>query len=229
MSVARALLLALALAAGAALLAGGTAPFGRVLMAAGLPGLAAPLMSDPAWRGVALSRAGDHAGAAAAFAAADAPYNEGIALTRAGRYGAALEAFDIARAGGDGQAAANFDLLAAYYAGLALEPGTAVEWFTERDSTDPAEESFEARGNARAAGTGTEVTNVGALVGLPELESHGIRQTRKIFDDKFVTANRRWLETLPDVPGEFLAARIRHEWRRRVAEGTVQPEPEDPR
>ncbi|MBS8229034.1 hypothetical protein DYI42_22660, partial [Vannielia litorea] len=116
----------------------------------------------------------------------------------------------------------------AYYAGLALEAGSVVEWFTERDQRGEAVESFEARGNARAAGQGTEVTNVGALVGLPEVLSGGAREVRKVFDDKFITADERWLETLEDVPGAFLAARIRHEAKRRARAGEGQPEAEDP-
>ena len=118
--------------------------------------------------------------------------------------------------------------MAAFYAGLALEAGSAVEWFSERDQRGEAVESFEARGNARAAGEGTEVTNVGALIGLPELEGRGARETRKIFDDKFITADERWLETLADVPGAYLGARIRHEAKRRARAGEGQPEAEDP-
>ena len=39
-------------------LAGGSAPFGRVALSFGLPKLAAPLLRDPLWRGVAHYRAG---------------------------------------------------------------------------------------------------------------------------------------------------------------------------
>ncbi|QDC09874.1 hypothetical protein FHY55_11720 [Oceanicola sp. D3] len=209
-----------------ALLAGGLAPFGRALMAAGVPVPA--LFSDPGWRGVALYRAGRFDEAAEAFGAAGQPFNRGNALARAGQYAAALEAYDLARAGDDSAAGANFDLVAAYYAGLALEAGSVVEWFSERDQNQEAVESFEARGNARAAGTGTEVTNVGALVGLPEVVTNGAREVRKVFDDKYITADERWLETLEDVPGAFLAARIRHEAKRRAQAGEAQPEAEDP-
>ncbi|MCO6382084.1 tetratricopeptide repeat protein [Oceanicola sp. 502str15] len=227
MSAGRVLACAAAALIALALLLGGRAPFGRVLLAAGLPAAAVPLLGDPGWRGVALYRAGRFDAAAEAFAQAGQPFNRGNALARAGRYAAALEAYDMARAGGDQTAGANFDLVAAFYAGLALEAGSVVEWFEDRDGTDPAVESFEARGNARAAGSGTEVTNVGALIGLPELEGRGARETRKVFDDKFITADERWLETLADVPGDYLAARIRHEHKRRARAGEGQPEPED--
>ncbi len=209
-----------------ALLMGGTAPFGRVLLDSGIS--VPTLFSDPGWRGVALYRSGHYEAAAGAFARAGQPFNQGNALARAGQYAEALEAYDLARAGGDGAAGANFDLVAAFYAGLALEAGSVVEWFSERDLRGPLEESFEARGNARAAGQGTEVTNVGALIGLPEIVSGGAREVRKVFDDKFITADERWLETLEDVPGAFMAARIRHEAKRRLQAGEGQPEAENP-
>lgn len=212
-----------------ALAAGGTAPMGRVLLGLGLPGIATGFFSDPAWRGVALYRAGDAEGAAEAFAQAGAQLNLGNAHVRAGRYAAALEAYDIARLGGDERAAANFDLVAAFYAGLALDPEAPITWFTQKDGDGPAVEAAVAQGNARAAGTGSDTTNSGALPGLPELASHGDGRVRKVFDDKFIVANRRWLQTLEDVPGAYLAARIRHESKRRKTLGLTPPDPEDPR
>ena len=131
---------------------------------------------------------------------------------------------------GDPRAAANFDLVAAAYAGLALDPEAPIAWFTEKDGGDGAVvRSFVARGDARAAGTGSGTTNTGALLGLPELESFGDGRVRKVFDDQFMVANERWLETLSDVPGEYLAARISHERKRREDLGLLQPPPEDPR
>ncbi|ETX14235.1 hypothetical protein OCH239_03970 [Roseivivax halodurans JCM 10272] len=219
---------ALALLA-AALLGAGTAPFGRLALALGLPRLAAPLFDDPAWRGVAQYRAGNPAVAAESFRAAGAMLNLGNAEVRQGRYAAALEAYDVARRSGDPRASANFDLVAAAYAGLALDPAAPIAWFTERDGGEGAVvRSFVARGDARAAGTGSGTTNTGALLGLPELESFGDGQVRKVFDDQFMVANERWLETLSDVPGEYLAARISHERKRREDLGLLQPPPEDP-
>ena len=218
---------AAALCLGVSLLMGGTAPLGRVLMGLGLPGLAAQVFNDPAWQGAALYRAGDFPAAADRFRQAGAVLNLGNAEVQSGRYAAALEAFDIARLKGDGRAAANFDLVAAYYAGLALSPDTPIAWFTERDGDEVVQSSV-AQGDARAAGVGDGTTNSGALLGLPELESHGEQQrVRKVFDDKFMVANRRWLQTLADVPGEYLAARIQHERKRRVRLGQAQPVPED--
>lgn len=218
-----------ALCLAASLVWAGPAPFGRVLLGLGLNGLAAEVFRDPAWRGVALYRAESYGPAATAFRQADAQLNLGNAEVRAQRYAAALEAYDIARLGGDDRAVANFDLVAAYYAGLALDPEGPIAWFTKKGGDGPAVKSSVAQGSGRAAGEGSGTTNSGALLGLPELQSYGTSAVRKVFDDKFIVANRRWLQTLQDVPGEYLAARIRHESKRRKKLGLAQPPAEDPR
>ncbi|MFK3909172.1 tetratricopeptide repeat protein [Pseudomonas monteilii] len=72
---------------------------GQRLLEAGHPGDAARHFRDPAWRGVALYRAGDFAGAAREFAkgqTAQAHYNRGNALARAGDLKGALDAYDQA-------------------------------------------------------------------------------------------------------------------------------------
>lgn len=72
---------------------------GQRLLEAGHPGDAARHFRDPAWRGVALYRAGDFAGAAREFAkgqTAQAHYNRGNALARAGDLEGALDAYDQA-------------------------------------------------------------------------------------------------------------------------------------
>lgn len=222
----RGLAIVAALALAVAVLLGGTAPFGRVLLAAGLPG-AAGLFEAPDWQGVALYRAGDWDAAAARFKAADDPYNLGLAEVRRGDYAAALEAFDLAQARGHPQAQANFDVVAAYYAGLGLDPG-AVFLFEKREE-GPQVESFVARGDGRASGTGTEATNTNTMMGLADLLSTGEQRVRRIFDDRFMVADDRWLEQLADVPGAFMEARIAEEHKRRRKLGLTPPEPEDPR
>lgn len=198
-----------------AVVLGGAAPFGRIALALHLPGLAVPFLSDPGWRGVARYRAGDMAGAARDFAAAGAAFNLGNAEARRGRYAAALEAHDRARAGGDAAAQANFDLVMALYTGSAIDPASIGRFPRRGDGPEAA--SFVARGDTRASGTGDAVTNSGALPGLAELESRGRLGVRRVFDDSFVLADERWLMQLSDVPGEFLAARIAHERKRRAA------------
>ncbi len=211
-----------------ALLLGGAAPFGRILLAAGLPDLALGLFDDPAWRGVALLEAGDAAGAARAFRQAGDPFNAGHAEARAGNYAAALEEWDLARAAGDAQAGANFDLLATYYAGVALDPGAPVSWH-DPTREGPTRAAPAGRGEGRASATGTESTNDGSAVDLPELQSRGPLNVRRVLDDRFVAATDRWLAMLPDVPGAYLAQRIAFEHRRRAKAGLAPPPPDDPR
>lgn len=206
---------------------GGVAPFGRVLLSLGLPGLAATLIDDPGWRGVAHFRAGDMARAGDAFREAEAHYNLGNAEAHRGAYAAALEAYDIAMVKGDAEARANFDLVASFYGGLAIDPD-ALGLFPERKN-GPTAESFIAEGNGRAAGTGDGVSNANTMLGLAQLDSHGRLGVRRVFDDRFMVADERWLRQLPDVPGEYLKARIAHEAKSRAKLGLSPPEPEDPR
>lgn len=210
-----------------AVLIGGKAPFGRAAIALGLPRLAAVLLDDPGWRGAALYRAGDYGAAADVLrnAGSGAQYNLGNAQARAGSYAAALESYDLALARGyDPQAQANFDLLMAFYAGTAID-AESVYLFEDREGvTAPAPI---ARGNARGAAAGTDVTNAGASLGLARMTVAGREQNvRQVFDDRFTTANARWLATLEDVPGAYLTARIAHEHKRRRDAGTGQV-PED--
>ncbi|HEV7438596.1 MAG TPA: tetratricopeptide repeat protein [Methylobacterium sp.] len=71
---------------------------GRLLMGIGLPGAAAAILDDPAWRGPALYEAGRYPEAAAIFRNGGRrnAYNLGNALARAGDYQAAVEAYDSA-------------------------------------------------------------------------------------------------------------------------------------
>ncbi len=220
-----ALMTVVALVVAAAL--GGRTLFGRVLLAAGQPGLAAIVLADPAWRGVAQYRAGNHAGAAADFALALAPYNLGNAEARRGNYAAALEAYDIAILDGDRRAQANFDLVRAFYAGLGIDPDAYVP-LPERGE-GPEMEGFIGLGEGRAAGTGDAVTNTNTMLGLAELDSRGQLGVRRVFDDSFIVADERWLLQLEDVPGAFMQARILEEHKRRAELGLTPPAPEDPR
>lgn len=216
-----------ALALGLAVFLGGGAPFGRILMAAGMPGLAVAFFDAPDWRGAALYRAGDYAQAAQSFTEAGEVFNLGNAEAHQGRHAAALEAFDLAHARNHPDALANFDVVAAYYAGLGIDP-EMLALFNRREE-GPTAESFVARGDARAAGTGDEVTNNNTMLSLVELQSRGNLGVRRVFDDKFMQADARWLEQLADVPGEYLSSRIAIEHKRRVKSGVSPPPAEDPR
>jgi Ca-activated chloride channel family protein len=72
---------------------------GRMLLAFGMPDAAAAVLRDPAWRGVALHRAGRFAEATAALRRTRSPeaaYNLGNAFARAGDLALAIKAYDIA-------------------------------------------------------------------------------------------------------------------------------------
>lgn len=225
------LLVAAVLCLGLALVAGGTAPFGRLALALGLPGLAATLLPDPGWKGTALAHAGRLPEAAEAFRQSGPPghFNRGVVLAQDGQYAAALEAFDMAAAlnPSDAAAQANFELLAAAYAGLAIDPDSVARWRANREGPRMAAPTGE--GSGRAAGTGDEVTNSGANMGLPLIYSDTEGSARKVFDEKHVVANARWLDTLQDVPGAYLGVRIAAERKRREELGLSPPPPEDPR
>ncbi len=210
-----------------AIVLGGSAPFGRVLLSLGLPKPAAALFDDPGWRGVAHFRAGDMTRARDAFREAKDHYNLGNAEVHRGAYAAALEAYDVAMVKGDAEARANFDLVASYYGGLAIDPD-ALGLLPERKN-GPSAQSFVAEGDGRAAGTGDDVTNTNTMLGLAQLDSHGRLGVRRIFDDRFMVADDRWLRQLPDVPGEYLKAKIAHEAKMRAKSGLTPPEPDDPR
>ncbi|MEO1138378.1 MAG: hypothetical protein AAFW87_02880 [Pseudomonadota bacterium] len=220
--------LTIGIAAGAAIilavLIGGTAPFGRVALSLGVPSIAAALFSDPHWRGVSYYRAGSYRQAAAAFDGAGpaALYNHGNALVRDGKYAAALEAYDLALAiHEDPEARANFDLVRAFYAGTALDADSV---FLSRKRDGETIRAPVARGDAKAEGTGDGETNAGTALYLPALQSEEQLGVRRVFDDLFIVANDRWLKTLEDVPGAFLAARIAHEHKLRRKAGTGQPQ-----
>jgi len=50
---------------------------------------------------------------------------------------------------------------------------------------------------------------------------------RQPFDDLFIAADERWLVTLEDQPGKYLAARLKAEQERRRALGIASPEAGD--
>jgi len=214
---------------GLALVLGGGAPFGRLALALGLTGPARLILADPAWQATAAARAGDHAAAARSFALAPGgDYNAGVALARDGRYAAALEAFDRAVAADpdDREAAANFELVTRIYAGTAITLDAAFA-LIEREDDGPTAEAQVGLGNVRAAGSGDEATNAGTSLSMAELTSRKRLGVRKQFDDRFMLANDRWLRTLSDVPGAFLAARIAEERKRRIAAWLAPPPAED--
>lgn len=204
----------------------GMAPLGRVLLALEQPRLAAKVFRSPAWRGVAHFHAGAYDAAAQDFADAGQYFNLGNAQAFAGKYAEALEAYDVAITLGDERAMANFDLIAAHYAGMAIAPETLALFPKRKEGTTAEAEVGE--GSARAAGTGDGVTNTNTMLGQTELLSRGKLGVRRVFDDQFMVADDRWLLQLEDVPGAFMAERILQEHKRRRKLGLSPPAPENP-
>ena len=231
MSRNQALLILSALLIFVALLLGGTAPFGRVLLALGMPGTAASFLDAPEWKGTALYQSGHPEEAAELFQQSSATwaYNEGTAFAHAGQYAQALETLDqhLLIFPSDREAQDNYDLIRLFYAGTQIDPDSEIIVPVSR-SDGPTMEADIGRGNARAAGTGSESTNDGATLGLPTLLGRGRLGVRKVFDDYYYEANRKWLKSIPDLPGEHLAARLKHEHKRRQELGIGQPPDGDP-
>lgn len=208
------------------LLAAGVQPFGRVLVAVGLPKAGLTLLSDPHLRGAAYFATGDYASAALAFDAAEDAYNHGLAAAHAGDYATALMAWDrhLVIYPSDAEARANHALVTSLLAGTQLD---AVEEPDARDREGPSLEADPGQGGARAASTGDDANNPKTGFWMPEITSEGLRRVPKIFDAQFVAANERWLETLEDQPGRYLAARLAAEQKARVKNGTALPPTED--
>ncbi|MEI4485045.1 hypothetical protein V8J36_02500 [Frigidibacter sp. MR17.14] len=195
----RALILA---AAGVALIvAAGRGTDGKLLYAIGLPGPAAALIDDPAARGTALWRAGDYAGADAAFAQAGrtATFNRGTSLAMLGDYGLARAYFDAVLFANpaDSQARENRALVDR------LAPKTLGE------------------GNAAGRIAARAKPGGGPPVELFSAVARPLDPGRIVPDDD-------WLATLPDDPGAFLRLRLADEYQRRLAMGFTPPEAGDP-
>ncbi len=208
-----------------ALVIGGRDAAGRLALRAGLPGLAAPFLSDPRWQGIAAYRAGDWDAAAARFASADSPYDLGNAHARAYRYAEALIAYDeaLARNPDDTDALRNAELVTELYGGTKIDGVPLRFRLPEREGDTLA--APEGQGGARAQGTGDEATNTGTSFDAPQLRSEGVRRIPRMFDDKHIAASDRWLTGMPDEPAAYLRARLAAERKRRRKLG-LAPETE---
>ena len=196
--------LPLALAAGGvlALAIAGPAALGKLALMAGLPGLAAPLISAPAIKGVALYRAGDHRGADLAFreAGRGATYNRGLSLAATGDYRLSRAYFDAV---------------------LFANPGDS-EARENRNAVNARIPPVIGEGNESGR---IAVTAIAAAGGMPTEQSS--TQHGKRLDAGGLVANETWLETIPDDPGEFLRLRLADEHRRRLSLGQTPPDEGD--
>lgn len=180
----------------------GPTALGKLALMAGAPGLAAPLIADPAVKGVALYHAGDFAAADLAFRAAGrgSTYNRGLSLAATGDYPLSRAYFDAVLFAnpGDSEARENRNLVAA------LIPPV--------------------RGEGNEAGR-INVVPIASPRGLPT--DQDARRHGKRLDAGGLVADGTWLETLPDDPAEFLRLRLADEHRRRLSLGQTPPEEGD--
>lgn len=186
----------------AALLLAGAQPLAKLALLAGLPGLAAPLLADPAVRGVALYQAGDYAGADAAFQTAGrgSTYNRGLSLAATG----------------------DLPLARAYFDAVLFANPADSEARDNRNTVNALIPPHQGAGNASGRIAATAIAAVG---GSPVNE---IKQLGRQLDEGRRVADAEWLATLPDDPGEFLQLRLAEEHRRRLSLGLIPPEEDAP-
>ena len=184
----------LLLAALAAIALPGRDAWGRLAYAAGATRVAARLFADPSARGVALYRAGDYAGADAAFAEAGrvATYNRGLSLAATGDYALSRAYFDAVLFANpaDSEARDNRALVDAL-----VPPVIGVGDGTGRIAARPA-----------------------------PMPGGRFSRAERPLDEGRRVADDAWLATLPDDPGEFLRLRLADEYKRRVSLGLIPPQ-----
>lgn len=196
------LALTFALAGIAAIAIAGRVPMAKLALAAGLPQLAAPLLSAPDVRGVAHYLAREFAKADADFreAGRGSTYNRALSLATTGALPLSVAYFDAVLFANpaDSQARENRNIV------NALIPPTL--------------------GEANAAGR-IAATVIGTSGGSPVEE---IKRLGKPLDAGRRVADDEWLESLPDDPAEFLRLRLEAEQKRRISMGLTAPEVGDP-
>ena len=213
-----------------ALLTGGGDPFARLALRVNLPGVAMKLSDDPTLHGLALSAMGRQGDAATAFGRAEdgQSYNRATAHALDGEYAQALLTYDalLLRDPDHADARANFALLASVYGSTELDLAS-MSLLREEKKEGPTVAAAQAQGGARAIGDGADSDGMSTDIFAPEVETgSGVREVPKIFDDMVIAATEDWLTTMLDHPGEFLAARLLAEQKRRRAAGLGMPEEE---
>lgn len=180
----------------------GRAAMAKLLFVLGLPGLAAPLLDDPAVAGVAHYRAGDYAAADDAFrqAGRGSTYNRGLSLAATGDLPLSLAYFDAVLFGNpaDSEARENRNAV------NALIPPHL--------------------GEANAAGR-IAAEAIAEPGGSPLDE---IKRLGRPLDSGRRVADAAWLEALSDDPAEFLRMRLEAEHKRRMSLGLVAAVEGDP-
>lgn len=193
---------ALALAGAACLLVAGKSSIAKILLIAGLPSLAAPLLEDPAVRGVAQYKGGNYQAAEASFkeAGRGSTYNRGLSLAATGDYPLSRAYFDAV---------------------LFANPADSEA----RDNRNAVNALIPPHlGEANAAGR--IAAKVIATAGGPPLDE--VKRLGRPLDMGRRVADAEWLATLPDDAGEFLKLRLSGEYQRRMSLGLMAGEEENP-
>ncbi|WAJ26979.1 hypothetical protein [Antarcticirhabdus aurantiaca] len=189
----------------------GRAGFGRLALKAGLPNLAAPLLNDPAARGVALYEA-------ERFAEADA------AFTEAGRSQTFNRALSLAALG-------DYPLSLAYFDAVLFAEATDVEARRNRDLVARLVPPVIGEANAidgipATAARGEESDAASHSGPTLTMGEQAERVLRPRDDNKATVASTDWLTTLADEPGTYLKLRFKAESQQRFEDGLAVP-PED--
>ena len=198
--------LALVALAGVVCLAvAGPDALGRLALRAGAGDLAAPFLRHPAAQGVALYRAGDWAGADAAFARSgrSETYNRGLTLAATGDYPLSVAYFDAVLFSNpaDAEARRNRDLVVTMYPpprGDSAAPGRLLGAGGKDDDKAPPQ---------------------------PGLSTPGASDPdwQRALSARGIVASDDWLTTISDDPGEFLTLRLQAEYKRRESLGLIRP------
>lgn len=186
----------------AVLVIAGREAAGRLLLMAGLPAIAVPLLDAPAVRGVALYRAGDFSAADAAFAEAgrSSTYNRGLSLAVTG----------------------NYPLSRAYFDAVLFSNPADSEARENRNLVNALIPPHLGEGNEAGR---IAVIAIGTPGGSPVDE---VKRLGRPLEAGRRVADAEWLATLPDDPGEFLRLRLAGEHARRLSLGLTAPEGGDP-
>ncbi|MBK4218191.1 hypothetical protein JJJ17_19865 [Paracoccus caeni] len=194
--------LVLALAGLLALGVAGKAPLAKLLMIADMPGLAAPLLQDPAVQGVALYLAGDYPGADDAFrrAGRGSTYNRGLSLAATGDY----------------------PLSRAYFDAVLFTNPADSEARENRNAVDALVPPVQGLAN----NAGRIAAEAIAVPGGSPVDE--IKRLGRPLDEGRRVADEDWLVNLQDDPGEFLKLRLAEEHKRRMSMGLTAAEEGDP-
>ena len=194
---------------------------GMQLLEDNQPAVAAERFTDDRWRGVALYRSGDYAGAAAAFArdpSADGHYNRGNALAMAGRYEDALHAYNAALVLRPDLAVAlrnrnRLERLLAQRAAAQAEAAARSHQSQAAPSTSAQadEQSSASSSNPDSAAAASPQRQ--AQAGADWLVSPSLADDPQVAEQR--QAAEQWLREIPDNPAELLRRKFWYQQQQR--------------